>query len=82
MSMYMNLINIATSAGEIVRAKGRDPAVVAAMRSAVVGKPDQSPAKPTAMTLAELGEHIEQVHRLHKVNSERSPRALMFAGWA
>jgi hypothetical protein len=50
--MSMKLINIVPTVGEIVRAKGRDPAPIAARRSAAAGHPYQTPANPDALTFA------------------------------
>lgn len=57
---------------EACRAKGLDPATVAALLAALDGVPDRAPAHPDAMTLSELCDHIEQVH--HGYLREELPR--------
>lgn len=57
---------------EACRAKGLDPATVAALLAALDGVPDRAPAHPDTMTLAELCDHIEQVH--HGYLREELPR--------
>lgn len=57
---------------EACRAKGLEPATVAAMLSALDHEPAAAPADADAMTLAELCDHIERVH--HDYLREELPR--------
>ena len=57
---------------EVCRAKGLDPATVAAMLTALEGLPNTSPVNPDTMSLGQLCDHIEQVH--HGYLSVELPR--------